>query len=125
RRDKPVKEKAGVPRTEFLENLVATLDEMQENILQRARSYRDEYLREIDTKEEFYAWFTPESKDNPEAHGGFALTHWNGSEAVEEQIKKDLAVTIRCIPNRMDEVAGTCPFTGEPSPRRVVWAKSY
>ena len=64
----------------------------------------------------------------PEIHGGFALAHWNGSRAVEEQIKNDLKVTIRCIP--FDDPAnppeaGKCVITGEPSPRRVLWAKSY
>jgi len=58
-------------------------------------------------------------------HGGFALTHWNGSAAVEEQIKTDLKVTIRCIPFVDAPEAGTCPFTGEPSRQRVIWAKSY
>ena len=82
----------------------------------------------IDTKEEFYDFFTPKNSAKPEIHGGFALAHWNGSRAVEEQIKNDLKVTIRCIP--FDDPAnppepGKCVITGEPSPRRVLWAKSY
>ena len=52
----------------------------------------------IDTKEEFYDFFTPKNAPKPEIHGGFALAHWNGTRAVEEQIKNDLKVTIRCIP---------------------------
>ena len=82
----------------------------------------------IDTKEEFYDFFTPKNSAKPEIHGGFALAHWNGSPRVEEQIKNDLKVTIRCIP--FDDPAkppesGQCVMTGEPSPRRVLWAKSY
>ena len=58
------------------------------------------------------------------------MTHFCGDVALEEQIKKDLGVTVRCIPTRgqglpgQDE-PGTCPFTGEESATRVVWAKSY
>ncbi|MDR2430228.1 MAG: proline--tRNA ligase, partial [Puniceicoccales bacterium] len=60
-----------------------------------------------------------------ELHGGFALAHWNGSAEVEAQIKKDLNVTIRCIPLDGTAEPGTCPFTGQPSPRRVIFAKAY
>ena len=58
----------------------------------------NEHTRVIDTKEEFYDFFTPKNPAKPEIHGGFALAHWNGSREVEEQIKNDLKVTIRCIP---------------------------
>ena len=44
---------------------------------------------------------------------------------VEEQVKSDLKVTIRCIPFDAPEEAGRCIVTGEPSKRRVVWGKSY
>ena len=79
----------------------------------------------IDTKDDFYAFFTAKNANKPEIHGGFALAHWNGSAAVEEKIKADLKVTIRCIPDNLPAEAGTCPFTGEASLGRVVWAKSY
>ncbi|MFZ9690851.1 MAG: hypothetical protein ACO3EP_02335 [Phycisphaerales bacterium] len=64
-------------------------------------------------------------------HGGFAIAHFNGDPTLEEKIKQDLAVTVRCIPLDgqglcADEgTPGTCPFTGERSAKRVVWAKSY
>jgi prolyl-tRNA synthetase len=44
---------------------------------------------------------------------------------VEEQIKNDLKVTIRVVPLNDSAEPGKCIFTGEPSARRVVWAKSY
>ncbi|MES2309723.1 MAG: proline--tRNA ligase, partial [Verrucomicrobiota bacterium] len=63
--------------------------------------------------------------DKPEIHGGFALTHWDGTGETEEKIKEDLKVTIRCIPFEQNPEAGTCPFTGKPSAQRVIFAKSY
>ena len=90
-----------------------------------ATEFRDAQTRVIDSKEEFYAYFTPKNANKPEIHGGFALAHWNGSAEVEAKIKEDLKVTIRCIPFAGDKSPGTCPFTGEPSAQRVVWAKSY
>ncbi len=59
------------------------------------------------------------------------MAHFNGDPALEEKIKQDLAVTVRCIPLDGQGLcgdegeAGTCPFTGEPSAKRVVSAKSY
>jgi prolyl-tRNA synthetase len=52
------------------------------------------------------------------------MTHFSGDVALEAKIKDDLGVTVRCIPLGDDE-PGVCPFTGAPSAKRVVWAKSY
>ena len=128
RRDKAPKDKAGVPRAELVATIAALLQEIQDNLLARARAFRVEHTREIDTKDEFYAWFTAPATKDPNAptpiHGGFALTHFNGAPALEAQIKDDLGVTVRCIPLAPGE-PGTCPFTGQPSAKRVVWAKAY
>lgn len=125
RRDRGPKEKEFVANADFVGKAGAILEEIQARLLERARKYRDEHTVKIDTKEEFYAFFTPKSTDKPEIHGGFALAHWNGSREVEEKIKEDLKVTIRCIPFNAPEEDGKCILTGEPSKRRVVWAKSY
>jgi prolyl-tRNA synthetase len=124
RRDQPVKSKEFVSQAEIVQRAIEILDSIQQNLLARATEFRDAHTRRIDSKEEFYAFFTPKNSAKPEIHGGFALAHWNGSREVEEQIKNDLKVTIRCIPFDSSE-SGTCPFTGEPSRQRVIWAKSY
>jgi prolyl-tRNA synthetase len=128
RRDQPVKSKEFLSAEAFVAQAAGILDSIQNNLLQRATAFRDANTKAIDSKDEFYAFFTAKDSTKPEIHGGFALTHWDGSRAVEEQIKRDLKVTIRCIP--FDDPAnppeaGTCPFTGNPSARRVVWAKAY
>jgi prolyl-tRNA synthetase len=125
RRDRPHKEKEFLPMADLPGRVPGILEEIQAGLLARATAFRDTHLVRIDTKEEFYRFFTPANSSKPEIHGGFALTHWNGSAAVEEQIKADLKVTIRCLPFEENPEAGTCPFTGEPSRQRVVWAKSY
>lgn len=125
RRDLPVKEKQSHARQQLLEILPSLLDEMQEKIYQKAVAYRDENIVKIDKKEEFYKFFTPKNKEKPEIHGGFAFTHWYGDQEVEKQIQQDLGVTIRCIPQEMEKEEGICPFTGRPSPQRVIFAKSY
>ena len=71
----------------------------------------------------------PKARDNDPTpiHAGFALAHFNGDTALEAKIKDDLKVTVRCVPldPALGGEPGTCPFTGQPSKQRVVWAKSY
>ncbi len=125
RRDRPPKQCESMSRSKFVETLPAQLDEMQKALLDRARAFRGENTVRIDNKDEFYEFFTPKDPEKPEIHGGFAMAHWCGDPQVEEQVKQDLQVTIRCVPLDGEAEAGTCPFTGKPSPRRVVFAKAY
>jgi prolyl-tRNA synthetase len=125
RRDRGPKEKEFLQTDEFVGRTAEILQSIQDTLLARATQLRDENTLKIDTKEEFYAFFTPKNTERPELHGGFALAHWNGSPEVEEKIKDDLKVTIRCIPFDDTEGPGKCVITGEPSARRVVFGKSY
>ena len=125
RRDKGPKEKYGQPRAEFVAGIGSLLEEIQSGLLETARSFREENTVRIDTKDDLYAFFTPKDANKPEIHGGFALAHWSGDPAVEEQVSKDLNVTIRCIPLDAPEEEGKCVLTGGPSRRRVIFAKAY
>lgn len=116
RRDKPYKEKKSIARKEFTDTITSILDDIQATLLNRAKQFQKDNTVVINSKEEFYEFF--------KGDGGFALAHWNGDAAIEEQIKKDLAVTIRCMPFEHDG-AGKCIFTGEPSKQRVIFSKAY
>ena len=111
--------------SDFVSRVPDILQEMQAGMLARATKFRDDNTRAIDSKKDFYDFFTPENSAKPEIHGGFGLAHWNGSREIEEKIKNDLKVTIRCLPLRDSAETGRCIFTGEPSSRRVIWAKAY
>jgi len=124
RRDQPMKTKETMSSQEIVSRASDVLDSIQKNLFERAKKFRDEQTRVIESKEDFYAFFTAKNPAKPEIHGGFALAHWNGSREVEQQIKNDLKVTIRVIPFGESE-KGRCIFSGEPSSRRVIWAKSY
>jgi prolyl-tRNA synthetase len=125
RRDKGRKERFSLPRAEFVSKVPSILDDIQKNLFERARTLRDNNVKKIDSKKEFYDYFTPKNAEKPEIHGGFALCHWNGTSAVEEQVRNDLSVTIRCIPLDAKEEPGTCVISGEPSKQRVIFAKAY
>ena len=114
----------GMERQALVDGVTNILEEMQTNLFARAHAFREENTVTIDSKEELYAYFTPQNKSKPEMHGGFALVHWDRDPQWEEQLKNDLKVTVRCIPDDLGE-PGTCIFSGNESPGRVVLAKSY
>ncbi len=127
RRDKS--EKAGVPRGQFVATIGKTLEETQTNLFQRALDYRKANARKIDKLDEFKAWFTPKNAEQPEIHGGFALSHVSEGPDVEK-ILADMKVSIRCLPvegalEGCEPEQGKCIFTGRPSSRRAVLAKAY
>ena len=125
RRDRGPRDKESVPRDAFVNRVVPLLDEIQKNLFDRALEFRKEHTVQVDSKNAFYAFFTPRNLERPEIHGGFALAHWCGRQGCEAKIKDDLSVTIRCIPFGHDADSGTCVVCGEKSGKRVVFAKAY
>lgn len=95
----------------------ALLDEIQENLFQRSKSYRDDHITMVDDFETF--------KQVLETKGGFLACHWDGSLETEEKIKELTKATIRCIPLDAKEEAGHCVYSGKPSTKRVIFAKAY
>jgi prolyl-tRNA synthetase len=124
-RDCPHKQLQTFTKQQLLVSVTNLLDAIHDRLLQKTVSFKKEHIKKIDTKEEFYAFFTPENKEQPEIHAGFALCHWSGEEEVEEIVKKDLNVTIRCIPLDSPMEEGLCVISGKKSSRRVIFAKSY
>lgn len=117
--------KAEYSKAAFIDNAGAILEGIQKDLLERALMFRQENTKIIESKEEFYSFFTPQNEDNPEIHGGFALAHFCLDPAIEEKIKEELKVTIRCVPLEEAEEDGKCIFTGKPSKRKVIFAKAY
>jgi prolyl-tRNA synthetase len=99
---------------EFIKNLLA---EIQQNLFERAKTYRDSHITPVDNWESF--------KKVLEEKGGFISAHWDGTTETEEKIKEETKATIRCIPLNNPEEAGTCVFSGKPSTQRVLFAQAY
>ena len=123
RRDQSPKEKSSVPRLEFINSAASILDQIQKNLYDRALKLQTENTKEFDDLEELKDYFTPQNKDKPEIHGGFAKVHCHDSPELED-ILKSMKCTHRCIPLDGPEEAGTCIFTGKPSKKRAIIAKS-
>ncbi len=111
-------------RADFVATLPKTLDEIQHNLLHRARQLRDQATVRIDSLKEFEEFFTPKNEERPEIHGGLAYSHFVESPEMDEKLKA-LKVTIRCVPLAGEDESGKCIFTGQSSKRRGVFAKAY
>ena len=106
-----------VNQADIVTRIEGLLVEIQESLFDKARIYREEHITEVNTFDEF--------KDVIENKGGFVSAHWDGTTETEDKIKELTKATIRCIPNDAKNEAGTCVFTGNPSARRVLFAKAY
>ena len=93
------------------------LEQIQTDLFNKALDYRNTHITEVNNFEEF--------KEILDGKGGFVSAHWDGTAATEEKIKDLTKATIRCIPLDSVEEAGTCVFTGNPSSKRVLFAKAY
>ena len=109
-------QKQTVPFEGIVDYVADLLEDIQDNIYQKARKFRDEHISVADSYDEF--------KEKIEA-GGFVLAHWDGTTETELRVKEETKATIRCIPLDGDETPGTCIFTGKPSARRVIFARNY
>jgi prolyl-tRNA synthetase len=115
RRD--TKEKTNVPLEGIADYVSNLLDEIQSNLFQRAKAFRDEHITKVDSWDAFI--------DVLENKTGFVYAHWDGTTETEEAIKEQTKATIRCIPIGWPDEDGTCILTGKPSKRRVLFAKAY
>jgi len=125
RRDNGHRDKTSVKRNRFVGEITDILDEIQHTLFERALLFRKEHTITLNDKKEFYKFFTPKNPEEPEIHGGFALSHWCGEDRCESKIKEDLSVTVRCIPLSGPSEKGECIYCSGPSSGRVVFAKAY
>ena len=110
-------EKTSVQREGIEDVVVGLLEEIQESLFKRAKDYRDHHITKVDSFDEF--------KKALETKGGFILAHWDGTEETEDKIKELTKATIRCIANDAENEEGKCVYSGNPSSKRVLFAKAY
>ena len=115
RRDNLTKEV--MPMDGLADSIHDLLEDIQSNIYNKALKYRDEHITEVDTYDEF--------KNILEGKGGFVSAHWDGTPETEKKIKEETKATIRCIPLDSKEEDGICIYSGNPSRRKVLFAKAY
>ncbi len=93
------------------------MEEIQQNLFDKALALREANTHSADTWEEFV--------DILGHKQGFVWAHWDGTAETEEIIKQKTKATIRCIPLNNTQVVGKCIYSGNPSGQRVIFAKAY
>ena len=115
RRD--TKEKSSVSIEGITDYISSLLVEIQQNLFDRARIYRDEHITKVENWDEFISVL--------EKKGGFVSAHWDGTAETENLIKDKSKATIRCIPLNNVQEEGSCVLSGKPSNQRVLFALAY
>jgi prolyl-tRNA synthetase len=115
RRDTLTKET--IPMDNITAHIQGLLKDIQENIYKKAFDFRKENTFYVDKWDEFLRILDDK--------GGFIMAHWDGTAETEEKIKEETKATIRCIPFDSPEEDGICVYSGKPSKRRVLFARSY
>ncbi len=115
RRD--TKEKRSVSLEGIAGYVQSLLKEIQDNLFNKARAFRDEHITQADNWDEFVQLL--------DEKGGFISAHWDGTAETEEAIKEKTKATIRCIPLNNPKENGNCIFSGKPSTQRVLFARAY
>jgi prolyl-tRNA synthetase len=109
-------EKETLPLDGIEAHVEQLLQDIQKNIFEKAKAYRDSRIQKVDSYEEF--------KQKIE-EGGFFLCHWDGTAETEARIKEETKATIRCVPFGTPDEEGVDMVTGKPSHRRVLIARAY
>ena len=115
RRD--TKEKNSMPMEGLAGTIVKLLDEIQQNMYNKALAFRNENITTADNWDDFVKIL--------DEKGGFISAHWDGTSETEEKIKDETKATIRCIPINNKQEDGKCILTGNPSVQRVLFARAY
>ncbi len=115
RRD--TREKVFVPLEELVEQLPKIMEQMQDDMYQRALKFRDEHTYDALDYEEFQKTIA----EKP----GFVRAMWCGDQACELKIKEDTTATSRCMPFEQHKLSDTCVCCGRPAKTMVYWGKAY
>lgn len=110
-------EKETLQQADIANKIEHLLQQIQDNLYQKALSMREAKTYSVNTYDEF--------KQALEETPGFILAHWDGTPETEQKIKEETKATIRCIPLNNKQEAGTCIYSGKPSTQRVVFARAY
>jgi prolyl-tRNA synthetase len=115
RRD--TREKQSLPMEGLPARLLDLLDDVQRNLYERARLFRQEHTQRVSTYEEF--------KQIMEGRPGFVIAPWCGSARCEAEIKAETQATIRNMPMDAAPISGRCIHCDADATAEAWFAKAY
>ena len=110
-------EKMAVKEEKLVETVGELLNNIQENLFNRAEKFLEENIREVSDYNEF--------REVIEKKRGLIKTYWCGSKDCEDKVKEETKASIRCIPFKKEEALGRCIYCGKESSTVVYFARAY
>ncbi len=108
--------KSFVPQEGIGQTVREMLDQIQTNLLDKARKFRDDRIFEPKDFNEF-----KEIIDN----NGWCSVWWKPSPENEALVKEQTKATLRCYPMDQPDGNGACIFSGEETSQKALFAKAY
>ena len=115
RRD--TREKIEVALDELEAKAGELLEQIQKDMLERARAHRDSHTYTARNMEEL--------EEILNSKPGFVKAMWCGDQACEDTIKEKFAATSRCMPFEQEQISDTCVCCGKPAKKMVYWGRAY
>ena len=110
-------EKMAVKEEKLIETVEKLLNNIQENLFNKAKSFLQKNIREVSDYNKF--------KEVIEKKRGLIKTYWCGNKDCEDKIKEETKASIRCIPFEQEEASGKCIYCGKESSTLVYFARAY
>lgn len=110
-------EKKVIQQENLVEEVQAMLEQVHNEMFERALKFREDHFYSVDTLEEM--------KASMDEKRGFALAGWCGSETCESKVKEETGAGSRNIPFDPAETKKVCICCGKPAEHTVVFAKAY
>lgn len=110
-------EKMAVKEEKLVETVEKLLNNIQENLFNKAKSFLQKNIREVSDYNKF--------KEVIEKKRGLIKTYWCGNKDCEDKIKEETKASIRCIPFEQEEASGKCIYCGKESSTLVYFARAY
>jgi prolyl-tRNA synthetase len=117
RRD--TREKLSISQDQLAERVPLLLDQIQKNLFERAKRFRDENTVELSDYAQLREFMEGEGSR------GFVRAYWCGSRECEAKIKEETKATTRCIPFEQPRSPGRCIYCGQDATEQAIFAKAY
>lgn len=110
-------EKISVKENEIIEKISSLLEEIQNNLFEKAKKLQEKFNTRVENFEDF--------KNSVKEKGGFIRACWCLENKCENEIKEETGADIRIIPFKDEEVFGPCVHCGKQGKKVVYFARSY
>lgn len=110
-------EKVEVALDALEETVASLLEQIQVDMLERARTHRDEHTYVATTMEEL--------SEVLDTKPGFVKAMWCGNQDCEDSIKEKYSATSRCMPFEQEQISDVCVCCGKPAKKMVYWGRAY